>query len=127
MFLKYNFYTFFWLICMFALNLGRLESLPELRLFYFLYFDKFAHFIQFCILSFLMLVGLYKQQTFVWLRFNATRVTLFACLIYSLLLEGIHFFIAKQYFETWDLLANIFGTLGGILVFYLIYVYKNEQ
>lgn len=126
MFFKFNFYAFVWASCMFALNLGRLESLPTLQVFYFIYFDKVAHFLQFSILSFLTLVGFYKQYTYPYLRFNGIKVTLLLTIGFAVILEGIHFVRAKEYFEWADLLANVLGSACGILIFYQIYK-KNDE
>ncbi|MCU0444463.1 MAG: VanZ family protein [Microscillaceae bacterium] len=127
MFFKYNFYTLVWAAVMFALNWGRGESLPHLTLLGGIGFDKFAHFAQFCILSFLMLVGFYKQNTYAILRFNGVRITLICCLLYTLLLEGIQFWRLRPYFEWGDLLADWVGCGGGMLIFYFIYKFRQEN
>ena len=127
MFFKFNTYTIVWASCMFALNWGRLESLPTTQIFYFLYFDKIAHFSQFCLFAFLMLVGLRKQHSYPYLKFNAYQVTLIFTLGFAFLLEGIHYFRANIYFEFWDLIADCLGGVLGIFIFYLIYKKIHEN
>ncbi len=121
MFFRFNAYPFLWAACMLALNLGRDEGLPTLQVFYFLYFDKLAHFLQFFILTFLLIIGFNKQHAFISLRFNGMRTALVSCIIYAFVLEVIHFFRSPKYFEIWDLFADIFGCIAGALAFYLIY------
>jgi VanZ family protein len=127
MFFKYNFYTLVWAGVMFALNWGRGESLPALPLLGWISFDKFAHFTQFCILSFLMLVGFYKQDTYAILRFKGVRITLLSCLAFTIILEGIQFIRLRPYFEIGDLLADWLGCGGGMLIFYFIYKFRQEN
>lgn len=123
MFFRYNFYAFAWAAAIFALNLGRSESLPLQEIFYLVNFDKLAHFLQFFLLSFLLIVGFSKQHSFISLRFRAIRVGLLVASIYAVILEIIQFIRLNEYFELADLGANLFGVLVGGLVFYFIYKY----
>ena len=126
MFFRNNAYAITWIACMFALNLGRkFGNFPTLKLFYFIYFDKFAHFLQFCILVFLLIVGFSKQYAFPLLRFSAMRISLVIGVVYAFFLEAIFFIMAREYFEWGDLAANLFGCLGGLLIFYFIYKFKE--
>ena len=123
MFFKFTFYAFAWALIMFFLNLGRDQGLPPLNIFYFLDFDKLAHFLQFLLLIFFMIVGFEKQHNFLFLRFNSIRYALIFSIIYAFFLEIIQLIRLKEYFEFWDLMANIFGCIVGAAVFYLIYKY----
>lgn len=109
---------------MFGLNLVRLDGIPSHHVVSFLYFDKVFHFVQFCMLSFMLCVGLSKQHTYIVLRFNALQVSLISSITYAVILAFIHGYFAKEYFEITDLLAALLGCLAGGGVFYLIYVYK---
>ncbi|GAB4400113.1 MAG: hypothetical protein OHK0053_21290 [Microscillaceae bacterium] len=127
MFLKFNAYPLAWAVCMFVLNLGRLQNLPNHPVFFFIYFDKLAHGLQFLILSFLLTVGLSKQHYFLSLRFTAIRSSLVVCSVYAALLELIHLMRAKEYFEWGDLLANLIGCGLGVGLFFFIYRYNFDN
>jgi glycopeptide antibiotics resistance protein len=127
MFIKYNIHAILWALFIFLLNLRREEGLPTLQLLGFIYFDKFAHFVQFCIFSFLLIVGFFKQQKFPTLRFYAWRVALMVCISLALLFEIIQFIRLPKYFEWGDLLANLLGCGGGLLIFYLIYKFSEKN
>lgn len=121
MFLKYNLYGVLWMGLMFLLNFYRQQSLPQVQVFYFIYVDKVAHFLQFLILTFLLLVGCAKQDRFYYLRINAVRIVILFSLGYMIVLQGIHFFIAPVYFQWGDVLANAAGIFLGFSFFYFIY------
>ncbi len=127
MFFRYNFYGILWALLMFLLNLGREEGLENIQIFYHFHFDKLAHFIQFMILSWCLAVGFAKQQRYVPLRFWSWQASALVSIAYTFLLEGIQFARLPEYFEFGDLLANIFGSLGGVLLFYLIYLYPQSD
>jgi VanZ family protein len=127
MFYRFNFYPFMWALCIFGLNLVRADGIPSHHLVSFLYFDKLAHFLEFCLLSFILCVGLSKQHTYIAIRFTALKTSLIVCLVYALVLAVIHLFIAKEYFEIADLLAAFLGCFIGCGIFYLIYLYKSEN
>ncbi len=127
MFYRFIVYPFVWTLLMIGLNFVRATPIPSHQIIAFLYFDKVFHFMQFCILSFLLLVAFHKQHTYMTLRLRAFKATL----IYSLVLLGlislIHLIIAKEYFEFGDILAGAVGISGGLGIFYLIYLYKNDS
>lgn len=126
MFLRFNLYTFLWAACMFALNLAREQGLANIPILYWIHFDDLAHFLQFCLLSFVMIVGFSKQQLYITLRFNGIRYALIICIAYSFLLEIIQLLRLPEYFEFSDLLSNILGSVGGALIFYFVYNYNRE-
>lgn len=127
MFFRYNLYAFLWALCMFGLNLGRNQGLENIQILYFLHFDDLAHFFQFCLLTFLLIVGFSKQQRYVALRFNSIRMALMVSIAYAFVLEAIHFWRHSAYFEIWDISANILGCLGGALIFFLIYKFSVKN
>lgn len=111
---------------MFALNLTREQGLANFPIIYWIHFDDLAHFLQFCILTFSMIVGFSKQQVYITLRFNGMRFALIFSIAFAFLLEIIQLIRLPKYFEITDLLANILGCLGGALIFYFVYNYKRE-
>lgn len=122
MFLRYNLYTISWAIIMFLLTIATKGDLPKMDQWDLLSFDKFAHFSQFCILIFLMIIGFHKQHTFRALRYRPIQISLIICLVYALVLEILQLLLASgRSFDFTDALANILGCFGGLLIFYLIY------
>lgn len=127
MFFKYNMYGLLWAAIMFALNMTREQNLPLQPIIFNLYFDKVAHFIEFALLTFLLVVGFSKQQTYVRLRFGTMQKVVLFSVVYALLLQGIQAYRLPQYFEFGDLLANLLGIAFGVAFFYGIYKYKVEN
>jgi len=122
MFLRYNFYTICWAILMLLLTIATKGDLPKMNQWDLLSFDKFAHFTQFCILIFLMIVGFHKQHTFSALRYRPIQISLVICLVYAIILEILQLLLATgRSFDITDAIANILGCFGGLLIFYLIY------
>lgn len=107
---------------MLLLTLAPRDNMPEMNQWDLLSFDKFAHFTQFCILIFLMIVGFHKQHTFKSLRFYPLRISMIIGVVYAIILELLQLFISTtRSFDGTDALANILGCFGGLLIFYLIY------
>ena len=81
--------------------------------------DKVGHIIAYGVLSFLILVGLFKEgqvtrPKIVW--------TILLCTIYGVLLEIIQYsFFPNRLFETGDAIANFIGAVGGYLTFRQFY------
>jgi VanZ family protein len=123
MFWKYNFYSLFLALVMFILNMYRSQSLPNPDLMGILPFDKFAHFLQFCLLTFLVIVGFAKQKSWKFARYEPIKYGLIICSIFAVFLETWQFIFLKLYFQWTDSLANFLGIIGGILFF--IVIYKN--
>ncbi len=122
MFLRYNLYTITWALIMLFLTIASKDSLPAMNQWDLLSFDKFAHFTQFCILIFLMIVGFHKQHTFRPLRFYPLRISMGIGIAYSIILEIVQLLAnTGRSFDLADATANILGCFGGLLIFYLIY------
>ncbi|MCK5468582.1 MAG: VanZ family protein, partial [Cyclobacteriaceae bacterium] len=71
MFLRFNLFTFLWAGVIFLLILMPGQQMPETGDLFS--FDKLAHLGVFCILCFLMVIGLAKQYTFPVLKRNPAR------------------------------------------------------
>ena len=73
--------------------------------------DKAEHFI-----AYLLLAIFIKK---VHIRFNyLTCVTV--CCSYSFIIECIQYCIPNRMFDILDLLANVLGTVSGVIIYYLI-------
>lgn len=91
---------------------------------FFFSVDTFAHAFLFCVLVFLMIVGLTKQYTSPWLRHYAVRASLLISTGFGILVELLqHFLIYGRHGDIFDVLANTIGCLFGLVVFKWIYVW----
>ena len=100
-------------------------SLPtSLSIWELLSFDSFAHAFMFCVLCFLMIVGLSKQYTYPRLSNYAVRASLLISTLFGILIEVTqHFLVYGRQGDIIDVLANTIGCLLGMLLFKLIYVW----
>ncbi|WP_299756256.1 VanZ family protein [uncultured Pontibacter sp.] len=100
-------------------------SLPSsLSIWELISFDSFAHVFMFCVLCFLMIVGMSKQFTFPRLHHYAIRFSLFASTLFGIGIELMqHFFIYGRQGDIIDVVANTSGCLLGIVLFKLIYIW----
>ncbi len=73
--------------------------------------DKAAHFI-----AYLFLVMIVKK---VHIKFNYLTCIIICC-SYSFIIECIQYFIPNRMFDILDMLANVLGTLLGVILYYLI-------
>jgi len=87
-------------------------------------FDKLAHLGVFCILCFLMVIGLAKQYTFPVLKRNPARYSLIISSAYASLLELSQSIIPERYANFYDLAFNLMGVLIGYVLFLLIYKFS---
>jgi glycopeptide antibiotics resistance protein len=121
MILRYNIFTIAWALLILALTLTPGDSMPDLSIWDLLSFDRFAHLFVFSVLVLLMTIGLTKQYTSLFLRFNAGKLAFLLSFGFSLVVELLQQIIPGRSVEINDLIANTSGCLTGSLVFYLIY------
>lgn len=121
MFFRFNKFTILWAIIILAVTLisGTSDENLELK-----HTDKIVHFVLFSVLSFLMILGLSKQGTYVKLKYDAIKVSILTTIGYGLLIEIMQFSLAYRNFSTTDLLANTAGAFFGYGMFYVIYKMK---
>jgi VanZ family protein len=84
-------------------------------------FDKLAHLGVFCILCFLMIIGLTKQHQFLKLNKNPVRYSLIISCSYASILELGQAIVPERYANFYDLAFNLGGVFIGYLVYILIY------
>ena len=121
MILRYNIFTIAWALLILVLTLTPGHSMPDLSIWDLLSFDRFAHLFVFCVLVFLMTIGFTKQYTFLFLRFNAAKLSFLFSFSFSLFIELLQGVIPGRSAELYDVIANSTGCLTGTLIFYLIY------
>jgi VanZ family protein len=86
------------------------------------HFDKLVHVVMYLYMVYLWLVGLKKQMLYPFLKRKAHLLIFFGVFLFSILMEITqHFFILDRYFDIFDLTANFFGCIFGIVIFELIY------
>jgi len=86
--------------------------------------DKIGHFVFYGILAFLIAYGYYKNNPAI--KENGLFKALIISGFYGICLEIMQYsFFPNRYFEVLDIIANISGSLIGILFFKYIY-YKTR-
>jgi len=121
MILRYNIFTIAWALLILGLTLTPGDAMPDLSIWDLLSFDSFAHLFVFSVLVLLMSVGLTKQYSYLFLRFNALKLSFLISLGLSFLIELLQYFIPGRSSDIIDLISDGTGCLVGTLVFYLIY------
>jgi hypothetical protein len=118
MFLKFNKFTIIWMVVILILTLVSGVRNANIS---FRSTDILVHSVMFCVLSFVMIVGLAKQGDFIYIKYHAEKVSLYACTVFGILVEILQFTTATRSFHWNDVLANLFGTIIGWGLFNLIY------
>jgi VanZ family protein len=116
---KYSFLLISWSLLILALTLIPFDSLhvaPEINI---PWFDKMVHTGLFGIHVFLMSGYLTVRYHFQVNQSKMFAIAAFLSLSFGLLIELIQYFIPERNFEMLDLLADFFGILIGILIFYV--------
>jgi VanZ family protein len=122
MFFRYNLFTLCWILLILLLTLSPGNALPETNLWEELISaDKVVHFMIFCILVLLMIVGFTKQYAYAYLRKHAVPLSLLISISYGILIEIIQIPIPGRHLEVMDMLANTIGCFLGYGIFYLVY------
>ena len=119
MILRYNFFTIVWGILIIVYTLSPAGS--HTVQIYGSNFDKVAHVVLFFVFEFLLIIGLTKQYTSTYVRFNAVKVSLIFSNIFGFIVECGQFFDPIRGFEPWDILANFIGTTIALILFYILY------
>ncbi|GAB3198593.1 hypothetical protein GCM10027293_15760 [Pontibacter aydingkolensis] len=98
--------------------------MPSLSIWELFSFDSFAHAFLFGVLTFLMIVGLTKQFSYLKLRHYAIRASLAISFLFGIAVELMqHFFIYGRQGDIMDVIANTVGCLMGIVLFKWVYIW----
>ncbi|PVY37228.1 VanZ like protein [Pontibacter virosus] len=98
------------------------SSMPSLSIWEIFSFDSFAHAFMFAVLTYLMVVGLKKQHTFMRVQLYAMRTAFFVSSMFGIAIELLqHFFIPGRQGDMVDVMSNTIGCILGILLFKWIY------
>ncbi|MCP2043231.1 VanZ family protein [Pontibacter sp. HSC-36F09] len=122
MILRYNFFTIIWAAVIMVLTLLPSSSMPSLSIWEIFSFDSFAHAFMFAVLTYLMVVGLKKQYTYMRVQLFAIRTAFFVSSMFGIAIELLqHFFVPGRQGDIVDVLSNTIGCIIGILLFKWIY------
>jgi len=120
--LKYFIPAIIWALIILFLSSGPGIQLPKSTID--LSIDKLGHFVFYGILAFLIAYGYYKHNPAI--HENGLFKALIISGFYGICLEIMQYsFFPNRYFEVLDIIANISGSLIGILFFKYIY-YKTR-
>ncbi len=120
--LKYFIPSIFWALIILYLSSGPNIQLPKSTID--LSIDKIGHFTFYGILAFLIAYGYYKNNPTI--HNNGLFKALIISGLYGISMEIMQYsFFPNRYFEVLDIIANISGSLIGILFFKYIY-YKTR-
>jgi len=122
--LTFFFPAIIWGLIILYLSSGPGVQLPT-SLWDFVVVDKVGHFVFYGILTYLIAFGFYKMKN-QFIPKKALFISLIISSIYGICLEFMQYtFFPNRYFEILDIIANIGGSLIGILFFKYIY-YKTR-
>ncbi len=117
--MKYYWPALLWSILIFVLSAGPGVQVPSSWMD-LISVDKFGHAGVYGILTILICWGSWKKRTAL-----TNALLLFGLTIsstFGIIMEGMqYFFFPHRYFEVLDIIANIIGSLIGLLLFYLFY------
>ncbi len=101
-----------WALIIFALSVSSGVQLPEIEA---VSPDKLGHGLSYAILTWLILRALRKNE----LLTDRTMLLVVAISsIYGAMLEIVQFyFLPNRFFEFWDIIANIIGSIAGYYLF----------
>jgi len=122
--LTFFFPAIIWSLITLYLSSGASIQLPP-SFWDFLAIDKVGHFVFYGILTFLIAYGFYKIQN-QFISKKMLFISLIISSVYGICLEIMQYSLfPNRYFEILDIIANISGSIVGILFFKYIY-YKTR-
>lgn len=84
--------------------------------------DKLGHAFIFAVLVFFLMLGFIKQWRFSFLIKKIRSISILIAIIYAIIIELIqHFFTVDRIADYWDVIADIIGSFGGLLLFHSVY------
>src|SRR5215471_12441830 len=114
-----NFTLFFiWMLIILYLSFTPLTNWPQETILQKLYVDKLVHITMYSILSFLLLLGLTRQQKKLPLRYQAIVVAVLFCAAMGATIEFLQPVLTMyRKFEWLDMAANATGAILGYYIF----------
>src|SRR4030095_14201501 len=116
-FLKHFGLFIVWLLIIFYLSFTPLTDWPQPSLFQKLYIDKVVHVFMYCLLSFFLLRGLFRQQKNDLLRYPTLAAAVAFCAMIGIAIEFLQPVLTMyRRFEWLDMVANAAGAVTGWLL-----------
>ncbi len=122
MFLRFNLFTFLWAAIIFLLVLMPGGEMPKIGDAFS--FDKIAHLSVFCVLTFLMIIGLKKQFRYPAISKKSVLFSLVISSTYAGIIEMGQYFVPDRYASLYDMAFNLTGVLFGYGFYLLIYKFQ---
>jgi VanZ family protein len=102
-------------------------NIPKTGLFNIPYFDKIVHFGLFTVFGLLLSAGFFKQREEGFLRQYFILLTILTGLFYGSITEVLqHFYFTGRDGNMFDAMANLFGTVFGVILFRLLLKIKPK-
>lgn len=121
--IRYYLAPIFWACIILFLSSIPSNDLPDFSFWTLFSFDKFVHAGMYGVLSFQVMKACVRQFANKSLRYNAVWVTLVIGTVYGGLIELFQEYVLTDRSGDWmDLIANIVGTILGIILFRLIFL-----
>lgn len=120
MFWRFNAFGTCWSLLVILVSVVPGNALPGLSLGY-IPLDLFIHVILYWLLSLFVVVGLLKQNNYLFLKLNAVTLSIAYANSLGFLMELVQIFIHGRHFDFKDLTANLVGSLIGIVTYYFLY------
>lgn len=103
------------------------SNLPEGVLSKLLHLDKVIHFVFFCVLGVLCSFGFFKQKQGGFFQPRFVFLTIIIGLFYGIFTELLqHFFLTGRQGSISDVIADLFGTVFGVVLFRVVLIFKPK-
>ncbi len=114
-----------WLLAILVLSVLPGKTIPKVGFGFFDQTDKVAHLFVYAVLSFLLGYEVYKRYRSIT-TYQLVAI-LVICMIYGVALELLQqWYLSDRFFEIADIIANIIGSLLGVIVVY-IFIEKRKK
>ena len=115
--LKYFLPAILWSVVIFVLSTRSGIDLPESWMD-FISWDKIGHAGVYCILTILLLIGFYQKGKKQNLSTTLSTLMVIISSIYGISMEIVQYsFFPGRFFAVMDIIANIIGSLIGLIIF----------
>jgi VanZ family protein len=119
---KYLRIALIWTICTIILSSLSTKTASNIVPFDLLGIDKIGHLFFYAVMSYTWICGLKLNKT----KINPIFLTLLLCNGIGIMMEFYQKYYTDRNFEYDDMLANGFGTLIGVFMFYKFYKESND-
>ena len=121
---KYKYYLppVLWALVIFCLCSMSTNSFPTVDQWLKLVFDKLVHLIMYCVFTVLLIVSFIKQNNSYTLKQYCILFAISIAALYGIFIELYQaYMITGRTGDYYDIIANISGSIIGLLGFYIVY------